>query len=75
MSIDDETAAAIERAAAEEDTTFSAWLTRAAQRQLRIHEGLRAVADYEAEVGEITEQEMAAAQRRRQQLQGQEVSW
>lgn len=43
---------------------MSAWMTAAARDALRVREGLAAVAEWEAEHGRLTEQEMAAARRR-----------
>lgn len=41
--------------------SLSAWLSAAAEEAIGIQEGLAAVAEYEAEFGEFTEEEMAWA--------------
>jgi hypothetical protein len=52
-------------AAAQQDgISVSAWMTEAARRTLLIRDGLAAVAEWEAEHGELTAEEMAAAHRR-----------
>ena len=52
-------------AAAEADgMSVSAWMTAAARRELRLRDGLAAVAEWEAEHGALTEEELSAARRR-----------
>jgi hypothetical protein len=52
-------------AAAEEDgVSVSAWMTSAARRALLIRDGLAAVAEWEAEHGALTPDELAAARQR-----------
>ena len=52
-------------AAAEADgMSVSAWMTAAARRELRLRDGLVAVAEWEAEHGALTEKELSAARRR-----------
>ena len=51
-------------AAAEEGVSVSAWMTGAARRALVVRDGLRAVAEWEVEHGELTESELQAARRR-----------
>ncbi len=52
-------------AAAEADgMSVSAWMTAAARRELRLRDGLAAVAEWEAEQGVLTAEELAAARRR-----------
>jgi hypothetical protein len=51
-------------AAAEEGVSVSAWMTTAARRALLVRDGLRAVAEWEAEHGGLSEEELAAARRR-----------
>jgi hypothetical protein len=48
-------------AAAAAGLTYSAWLARAAERELTIRAGLDAVATWEAQHGAITDAELAAA--------------
>jgi hypothetical protein len=51
-------------AAADEGVSVSAWMTAAARRALLVRDGLRAVAEWETEHGELTEAELQAARRR-----------
>jgi hypothetical protein len=51
-------------AAADEGLSVSAWMTNAARRALVVRDGLRAVAEWEADQGELTAAELAAARRR-----------
>lgn len=51
-------------AAAAEGLSVSAWMTSAARRALLVRDGLAAVADWEAEHGALTEEELSAARRR-----------
>jgi hypothetical protein len=50
-------------AAAAENMSVSAWLTRAARRSLIVSNGMAAVAEWEAEHGAFSEAEMARARR------------
>ncbi|MDA8296393.1 MAG: hypothetical protein M0004_07390 [Actinomycetota bacterium] len=50
--------------AAAEGVSVSAWMTAAARRALLVRDGLAAVAEWEAEHGELSDAEMAAARRR-----------
>jgi hypothetical protein len=59
VSLTPELASAIDRAAAEEGTTFSGWLAETAGRRLRLEAGRRGLAEWEAEHGPLTEQERA----------------
>jgi hypothetical protein len=59
VSLPDAVAAAVEVAATEDGVSFSAWLAQAADRQLRIREGLRGVEAWEAEAGSLTAEELA----------------
>lgn len=51
-------------AAANEGVSVSAWMTNAARRALVVRDGLRAVAEWEAENGAFTDAELAAARQR-----------
>lgn len=51
-------------AAASDGVSVSAWMTEAARRELRIRDGLAAVAEWEAEHGPFTDEEMAEAHQR-----------
>ncbi len=68
--IDSDVAAAAEEAAAADGVSFSAWLSGAAQRQLRVRDGLRGVSDWEAEAGALTPEERAAGEALLDQLLG-----
>jgi hypothetical protein len=61
VSLDEKAAAAAERAAAAEGMSLSAWLSRAALRAAKIEDGLRGVAEFEAEYGPIPEEELRKA--------------
>jgi hypothetical protein len=62
VSIDAGVAAAVDAAATEDGVSFSAWLSDAAQRRLRVREGLRGVAEWEADAGPLTAEERAAGE-------------
>jgi hypothetical protein len=62
VSLGDDVAAAVEIAAREDEMSFSAWLSSAAERQLRVRQGLRGVAAWEAEAGSLTAEEIAAGE-------------
>jgi hypothetical protein len=62
VSLSDDVAVAVEVAAREDGVSFSAWLSGAAERQLRVRQGLRGVASWEAEAGPLTPEEIAAGE-------------
>lgn len=62
VSLNDDVAAAVEVAAKEDGVSFSSWLSTAAERQLRVRQGLRGVAAWEAEAGALTAEEIAAGE-------------
>jgi hypothetical protein len=62
VSLADEVARAVEEAADEDGVSFSAWLSLAAERQLRVRRGLRGVAGWESEAGGLTAEEIAAGE-------------
>ena len=62
VSIDSEVARAAEDAPAGEGVSFSAWLSEAAERRLRVREGLRGVAEWEQVDGAFTPDELAAGE-------------
>ena len=64
VSLNDEVAALVEAAAREDGVSFSAWLSQAAERQLRVRQGLKGVAKWEAESGALTAEEIAAGEAR-----------
>jgi hypothetical protein len=51
-------------AAARRGVSVSSWITDAARLALKVREGLAAVAEWEAEHGALTEDELEAARRR-----------
>ena len=64
ITVDAEVHAAVLRAAEAEGLSVSAWLTEAARKELRRLDGLAAIAEYEAEHGAFTDQELADARAR-----------
>jgi hypothetical protein len=64
ITVDRDVHAKVIKAAREDRVSVSAWLTAAARQAIRIREGLDAVAAWEAEHGELSEAELAAARRR-----------
>lgn len=63
VAIEDDTAVAAAAAAKRRGVSLSSWLNEAAERALRVEAGLRAVAEWEAEHGSLTDGELAAADR------------
>ena len=63
VALDENTAQAAVEAAERSGVSLSSWLNRAAERALRIDEGLRGVQAWEAENGTLTAAELAAADR------------
>jgi hypothetical protein len=64
ITIDPDVHAGVVAAAAADGTSVSAWMTEAAHRALQIRDGLRAVAEWEADAGALTDDELTAAGRR-----------
>ena len=64
ITVDPDVHRGVVAAAAAEGVSVSAWMTEAARRALIVRDGLRAVAEWEAESGALTEAEMTAARRR-----------
>ena len=62
VSLSEDVARSVEEAAHEDGISFSAWLSAAAERQLRVREGLRGVAAWEAGSGVLTAEEIAAGE-------------
>ena len=62
VSLNDEVATAVESAAREDGVSFSSWLSNAAERQLRIRQGLRGVGAWESDAGTLTAEEIAAGE-------------
>ncbi|WP_183093399.1 hypothetical protein [Nocardioides stalactiti] len=64
ISVPSEIAEAIRAAATRDEVSISHWITEAVRYRLRIEDGLAAVAEYEAEYGAFTAEEMAESHRR-----------
>lgn len=64
ITVDAEVHERVLAAAADEGVSVSAWMTAAARRALMVRDGLRAVAEWEEEHGELTEADLEAARRR-----------
>lgn len=62
VSLSDDVARAVEQAAGEDGVSFSAWLSGAAERQLQVRRGLRGVAAWESEAGNLSDEEIAAGE-------------
>lgn len=62
VSLADDVAAAVEQAAKQDGVSFSAWLSSAAEKQLRVRQGLRGVAAWEGETGSLSAEELAAGE-------------
>ncbi len=62
VSLDDTVAEAVERAADEDGVSFSAWLSAAAERELRQREGLQGVEEWEADAGPLSPEERVAGE-------------
>jgi hypothetical protein len=63
LSLPEDLAARIRDAAHADGSTLSAWLARAAESRLLLRNASRAIAAWESEHGEISESELAAAER------------
>lgn len=64
ITIDPDVHAEVVRAAKREGVSVSAWMTEAARRAIRVRDGLAGVAEWEAEHGELTEEELSRARDR-----------
>ena len=64
ITVDAEVHERVRAAAAAEGVSVSAWMTAAARRALLVRDGLRAVAEWEEEHGELAVAELEAARRR-----------
>ena len=67
ITVDPDVYARVVEDARRQGVSVSAWMTEAARRSLKIQRGLAAVAEWEAENGAFTEEELAAAGRRVQE--------
>jgi len=70
VSMPPELARAIEQAAVEDGTTFSAWLARTAAHRLRLEGGRRGIAEWEQGEGALTTEELADGLARARSLLG-----
>jgi hypothetical protein len=70
ISLPPELAQAIERAAAAEGKTFSAWIADTLHRHLKLEAGRRALAEWECENGPLTPEERARAREELDELLG-----
>ncbi len=61
VALDDTIAEGVARAAERAGVSVSAWLNHAAENELAIEAGLDAVREWEADHGELTSDELAAA--------------
>lgn len=61
VALDEQVADAVAKSAERQGLSLSAWLNRAAENALAVEDGLAAVAEWEAEHGALTEEELAAA--------------
>lgn len=64
ITVDPDVHAGVVAAASEEGVSVSAWTTNAARRALLVRDGLKAVAEWEAEHGALSEAELADSRRR-----------
>jgi HicB family len=64
ITVDPDVHARVVAAAAAEGISVSAWMTAAARRALLLRDGLAAVAEWEAEQGALTREELDAARGR-----------
>jgi len=64
ITVDPDVHAQIIAAAAAEGLSVSAWMTAAARRALIVRDGLAAVAEWEAEHGALTREELEAARQK-----------
>ncbi len=63
VALEEDTATAAAAAAERRDVSLSSWLNEAAENALRVEDGLRAVAEWEAEHGSLAPEELTEADR------------
>lgn len=63
ITVDPDVHAQIVEAAATDGVSVSAWITQAARHALKLRDGRAAIAEWEAEHGAFTDEELAAARR------------
>jgi hypothetical protein len=61
ITVDPDVHQRVRDAAAEEHVSISAWMTQAARSALAVRDGLKAVAEWEADHGALTDTELADA--------------
>ena len=71
LSVDKELAEQVRAAAEEAGESLSGWVAEAAERRLRLDAMATALADYEAEYGTISDDQVAAARERLGRAPGQ----
>jgi hypothetical protein len=64
ITVDPDVHAQVVAAASEEGVSVSAWMTNAARRALLVRDGLKAVEEWEAEHGALTQTELDGARTR-----------
>jgi hypothetical protein len=64
ITVDSDVHAKVVRAASREHKSVSAWMTEAARRALLVRDGLAAVAEWEAEHGALSDEELESARKR-----------
>ncbi|MGH9300449.1 MAG: hypothetical protein ACRD0I_07590 [Acidimicrobiales bacterium] len=64
ITVDPDVHQRVREAAAVEQVSVSAWMTKAARAALTVRDGLSAVAEWEAENGTLSEAELSQAHRR-----------
>jgi hypothetical protein len=70
VSLPPDLAQAIDEAAAETGSSFSAWIADTASHRLRLEAGRRGVEEWEQENGPLTEEELAEGRARARKLLG-----
>lgn len=74
ISLPAELAAAIDEAAAASGTSVSRWLADTAAHRLKLEAGRRGIAEWEAEHGALTEEELAVGRARARAILGREAA-
>jgi hypothetical protein len=74
VSLDATIADRVERAAREDGTSFSSWLSDAAHDKLLLRDGLHGVREWEGEAGALTVEERAAGEALLDRLLGDRAS-
>ena len=73
ISLPPDLALAVDKAAQDEGTTFSAWLAQTTARRLKLEAGRQAIAEWELENGPLTLAELAAGRTRARALLGRDA--